>query len=236
MSVYKKLQEARVMLHHTQLNKSGKNKFANFNYFELGDFIPQVTEIFNNVGLCGVVSFSADTGYLIVHETEGDGFITFTSPLVMADNAKGQAIQSLGATHTYFRRYLWLMCMEIIENDVVDSVEPTAPVKTFAGGKTNYVAPEPPKSTPIKAEEKKPTPTTGPWSLSVADTEDTKAWIESLKAGVNALLQFAVSPDDVANIFKTNRVIFDKAKELSENDYAQIMASFSATKKSLTKA
>jgi primosomal protein N' (replication factor Y) len=28
----------------------------------------------------------------------------------------------------------------------------------------------------------------------------------------------------------------DKAKELSENDYAQIMASFSATKKSLTKA
>lgn len=225
MSVYKKLQEARVMLHHTQLNKSGKNKFANFNYFELGDFIPQVTEIFNNVGLCGVVSFSADTGYLTVHETEGDGFITFTSPLVMADNAKGQAIQSLGATHTYFRRYLWLMCMEIIENDVVDSVEPKAPVKA-----------EPPKPAPVKAEEKKAAPTTGPWSLSVADTEDTKAWIESLKAGVNALLQFAVSPDDVANIFKTNRVIFDKAKELSENDYAQIMASFSATKKSLTKA
>jgi hypothetical protein len=56
MSVYKKLQEARVMLHHTQLNKSGKNKFANFNYFELGDFIPQVTDIFNKVVLCGVVS------------------------------------------------------------------------------------------------------------------------------------------------------------------------------------
>jgi hypothetical protein len=236
MSVYKKLQEARVMLHNTQLNKSGKNKFANFNYFELGDFIPQVTDIFNKIGLCGVVSFTADTAYLTVHEVEGDGFITFTSPLVFASVEKTQPIQNLGSTHTYLRRYLWLMCMEITENDVVDSVEPKAPVKTFAGGKTNYVAPEPPKSTPIKAEEKKPAPTTGPWSLSVSDTEDDKAWMEALKAGVNALLQFAVSPDDVANIFKTNRVIFDKAKELNENEYAQIMASFSATKKSLTRA
>jgi hypothetical protein len=55
MSVYKKLQKARVMLHESQLNKSGKNKFANFNYFELGDFIPQVTSIFDKVGLCGIV-------------------------------------------------------------------------------------------------------------------------------------------------------------------------------------
>jgi hypothetical protein len=125
MSVYKKLQEARVILHKTQLNKSGKNKFAGFNYFELADFIPQVTEIFNKVGLCGVVSFTNDTAYLTVHETEGDGFISFTSPLVMAENAKGQAIQSLGSTHTYFRRYLWLMCMEIIENDVIDAVDQT---------------------------------------------------------------------------------------------------------------
>jgi hypothetical protein len=217
------------MLHHTQLNKSGKNKFANFNYFELGDFIPQVTDIFNKVGLCGLVSFTADTAYLTVHETEGDGFITFTSPLVYASVEKTQPIQNLGSTHTYLRRYLWLMCMEIVENDVVDSVEPKAPVKV-----------EPLKIPNIKVEGKvaytPPKPTTGPWSLSVADTEDGKEWMESLKAGVNALLQFAVSPDDVANIFKTNRVIFDKAKELNENEYAQIMASFSATKKSLTKA
>jgi hypothetical protein len=61
------------MLHETQLNKSGKNKFANFNYFELGDFIPQVTSIFEKVGLCGIVSFTPDTAYLTVHDTDGDG-------------------------------------------------------------------------------------------------------------------------------------------------------------------
>jgi hypothetical protein len=113
MSVYKKLQQARLALQNTKLSKSGKNKFAGYEYFELSDFLPQVTNIFNEVGLCGVVSFTPETAYLTVHDTDGDGFVTFTSPMVMAENAKGQE-SSLGFNvHTYFRRYLWLMCMEI---------------------------------------------------------------------------------------------------------------------------
>jgi hypothetical protein len=94
--------------------------------------------------------------------------------------------------------------------------------------------PKPPYSKPA------PAPTTtagksGEWQLTVMETADTDAWMESLKAGVNTLLQLATTPDDVANIFKNNRVVFDKAKELDEKGYAQIMVSFSATKKSLTK-
>jgi hypothetical protein len=111
--------------------KSGKNKFAGFTYFELGDFIPQVTEIFNEVGLCGIVWFTQEAANLSVHDSDSDTFITFSSPLVLAENAKGQAIQSLGATHTYFRRYLWLMCMDIIENDVIDSLEQKVPEKAI---------------------------------------------------------------------------------------------------------
>lgn len=229
MSVYKKLQEARVMLHHTQLNKSGKNKFANFNYFELGDFIPQVTDIFNKVGLCGVVSFTSDTAYLTVHETEGDGFITFTSPLVYASVEKTQPIQNLGSTHTYLRRYLWLMCMEITENDVVDSVDPKAPVKPVSN--TINVKPGEAKITYTP-----PKPTTGPWALSVSDTEDVGAWMGALEAGCDGLLSLATSADDVATIFKTNRSVFDKAKSLDETAYSKIMEKFTATKKSLTKA
>ena len=205
MSVYKKLQKSRVMLHETQLNKSGKNKFANFNYFELGDFIPQVTSIFDKVGLCGIVSFTPDTAYLTVHDTDGDGFVTFTSPLVYASVEKTQPIQNLGSTHTYLRRYLWLMCMEITENDVVDA------------------APQ-------------PKPTTGPWSLSVADNADVDVWMEGLNAGCDVLLGVATTADDVSTIFKTNRSVFDKAKSLDETAYAKIMEKFSATKKSLTKA
>jgi hypothetical protein len=223
MSVYKKLQKARVMLHETQLNKSGKNKFANFNYFELGDFIPQVTSIFEKVGLCGIVSFTPDTAYLTVHDVDGDGFVTFTSPLVYASVEKTQPIQNLGSTHTYLRRYLWLMCMEITENDVVDAVEQKAPVK-------------PPVTVPTVKTYATPKPTTGPWSLSVGDTDDVTAWMDSLSAGCDVLLKVTESVDDVATIFKTNRSVFDKAKSLDESAYAKIMEKFSATKKSLTKA
>jgi hypothetical protein len=90
----------------------------------------------------------------------------------------------------------------------------------------------PPKTAPA------PTKTAGKpgeWQLTVMETADADAWMESLKAGANTLLQLAATPDDVANIFKNNRVVFDKAKELDEKGYAQIMVSFSATKKALTK-
>jgi hypothetical protein len=87
--------------------------------------------------------------------------------------------------------------------------------------------------TPVKTGKTAGKP--GDWQLTVMETEDVNAWMESLKAGVEALLAIATHPDDVANIFKNNRVVFDKAKELDEKAYAQIMVSFSATKKSLTK-
>lgn len=121
MKVYKKLQKARVLLNASSIKKSGKNKFAGYDYFELGDFIPTVNEIFDSVGLCGVVNFG-EQATLTIYDTDGDGQVTFSSPLVFAENAKGQAIQSLGSTHTYFRRYLWLLALELTEHDSIDSL------------------------------------------------------------------------------------------------------------------
>jgi hypothetical protein len=121
MSIYKKLQQARLNLVQSPLKKSGKNKFAGYEYFELGDFIPTIHQIFHDVGLCGVVSFG-EFATLTVYETDGDGHVTFTTPIVHAENTKGQAIQNLGSTHTYLRRYLWLMAMEIVEHDGVDAM------------------------------------------------------------------------------------------------------------------
>ena len=98
-------------------------------------------------------------------------------------------------------------------------------------------------SAPPKAVEKAkdiPAPTKtagkpGAWQLTVMDTNDAKGWLESLKAGVDTLLALAVHPDDVANIFKNNRVVFDKAKAMDEKFYSEMMVSFSKTKESLTK-
>jgi len=222
MSVYKKLQEARVKLHNTKLNKSGKNAYAKFNYFELGDFIPQVTSIFNELGLCGIVSFTQDTAYLTVHNVEGENdFVTFTSPLVYASVEKTQPIQNLGSTHTYMRRYLWLMCMEIVENDVVDAAEPKAPVAKPTPAPT----PAPiPKAIKLEGE-------TGQWQLSVADLSNLPAVV----GAVEILLQLVKSEEDIKSIFQKNRNIFDAMKVEYPDDYADVLNKFKQAKDNLIK-
>ena len=122
--VYAKLQKARMMLQAAPLKKSGHNKFAGYQYFELGDFIPTINEIFNNLGLCGVVSYDSEIASLTITDTDDNSNIVITSPMAEA-NLKGcHPIQNLGAVETYTRRYLWVTAMEIVEHDALDSSAP----------------------------------------------------------------------------------------------------------------
>lgn len=121
MPVHKKLMEARIKLQNTKLEKSGHNKFAGYTYFELGDFLPTVQQIFQNVGLCGVVSYATDVATLTITDIEDGTTVAVTSPMAEA-NLKGcHPIQNLGAVETYTRRYLWVTAMEIVEHDALDS-------------------------------------------------------------------------------------------------------------------
>lgn len=124
MSIYKKLQDARVALHSMPLKKSGVNKFAGYNYFELGDFLPQTQRIFGDVGLCGVISYNDERATLTIHDTETEETIVITSPMREAALKGCHPIQNLGAVETYQRRYLWVAAMELVENDALDSAKP----------------------------------------------------------------------------------------------------------------
>ena len=124
MGVHKKLMAARMSLQEATLKKSGHNKFAGYSYFELGDFIPTITEIFYNIGLCGVVSFGKELASLTITDWDDNTSIVITSPMADA-NLKGcHPIQNLGAVETYTRRYLWVSAMEIVEHDALDSSAP----------------------------------------------------------------------------------------------------------------
>ena len=124
MGVHKKLMEARILLQQAPLKKSGHNKFAGYSYFELGDFLPTINQIFARVGLCGVVSFDKELATLTITDTEDSTEIKLTSPMAEA-NLKGcHPIQNLGAVETYTRRYLWVSAMEIVEHDALDSSAP----------------------------------------------------------------------------------------------------------------
>jgi hypothetical protein len=124
MGVHKKLMEARIALQAAPLKKSGHNKFAGYQYFELGDFLPQINEIFYNKGLCGVISYTKDYADLTITDVYDGTSISISSPMVEANLKGAHAIQNLGAVETYQRRYLWMTAMEIVEHDALDSSPP----------------------------------------------------------------------------------------------------------------
>jgi len=121
MSVYKKLIVARAKLRAKVLKKSGHNKFAGYNYFELGDFLHPIMEIFDEVGLIGIVSFTKEQAELCIVDIDGGGEIVITSPFGSAALKGCHEVQNIGAVETYQRRYLWVTAMEIVEHDALDS-------------------------------------------------------------------------------------------------------------------
>lgn len=125
MNIYEKLQSARVELQKRPLNKSGYNGFSKFAYFQLQDFLPSVNEIFDSLKLCAVFTFNELNATLTVVNSEEPGEkIIFTSPVAESGIKGATPIQNLGGVHTYMRRYLWLMCMEIVEHDAIDALPP----------------------------------------------------------------------------------------------------------------
>jgi len=129
MKVYKKLSDARIRLQRTELTKSGHNKFAGYKYFELGDFLPAVQSIFNEVGLIDAISFTEDLATMVVYDVDDGSSVTFTSPMGTA-NLKGcHEVQNIGAVETYQRRYLYVTALSIVEHDALDAVTGSAPVE-----------------------------------------------------------------------------------------------------------
>jgi hypothetical protein len=129
MNVYQKLNVARKKFHSIELKKSGHNKFAGYKYFELGDFIIPALEIFKEVGLTGIISFSKETADLrIVNNEKPEEVIVIESPMSSAALKGCHEVQNLGAVQTYLRRYLWVAALEIVEHDALDSSKPVEKV------------------------------------------------------------------------------------------------------------
>jgi hypothetical protein len=137
MNVYTKLNHARERFHSRQLKKSGHNKFANYYYFELGDFVIPALEIFKDVGLTSVISFTKDYADMrIVNTDKPEEVITISSPMSTAALKGCHDVQNLGAVQTYLRRYLWVAALEIVEHDALDATtgrKGDAPIVTPKG-------------------------------------------------------------------------------------------------------
>ena len=222
MNVYKKLQLARVLLQNTKLNKSGKNKFAGYDYFELGDFIPAIQSICEDVGLCGVISYTDQLATLTMYNTEGIDRVEFTSPMSSAELKGCHAVQNLGAVQTYLRRYLWTTAFELVEHDALDATTGSPEAKPKPKAEPKVEAKEEVK---IKGKE-------GDWQMVANEPPegDPTEGLNVVGKTAGIALGMATSKEDVMNIFKKNKTLFDSVKRVDPEFFATLMESFTATK------
>jgi hypothetical protein len=231
MSVHKKLIAARVKLQSTEMKKSGLNKFAGYSYFELGDFIPHIQTIFNEIGLCGVVSFSTEYAQLCITDVEDGTVIVITSPMAEANLKGAHPIQNLGAVESYQRRYLWMTAMEIVEHDIIDSAPAAEPAPKPVPKAEPKPAPAATGKPPAKIEGKDEKS----WHLKVAAEPgtDVAEWA-SLVTDITKLgLAEAGSEADIMKLFTNNRIIFDRLKAEDESSYTALMLEFKTAKEKL---
>ena len=124
LNLYSKLQKVRVELQSSNLKKSGKNTYSKYEYFELGDFLPKVNELCDKYGLSTIFQFSKEQADLIVIDVDNtEKFEIFSTPVEVTSLKGGTAMQNIGATQTYARRYLYVMAFEIAESDLIDAVD-----------------------------------------------------------------------------------------------------------------
>ena len=135
LNVYQKLLKARTLFLASNTQKSGKNMHLAFKYFELDDIVPIVTKIFDEVGLISLVSFAENSAVMnILNIDNPDESVAFTTPLVQLSENKGtNAVQAFGSTVTYYRRYLYMIALDICEPDEIDAgIKGSAPTTTVA--------------------------------------------------------------------------------------------------------
>lgn len=120
----------RVELQKSNLKKSGKNKFAGFDYFELADFLPRLNELMAKYKVNDLFVIDGETASLTL--IKGEESQKYVIPFVMFEvpvNSKGvksmQDIQYLGALNTYYKRYLYLNAFGITDGDVIDAMDNT---------------------------------------------------------------------------------------------------------------
>ncbi|MBU3126774.1 ERF family protein [Clostridium tagluense] len=124
LNIYQKLQKSRAELQKKTMKKSGKNTFSHYEYFELGDFLPQVNEIAQSNGLAPIFNYTTESATLTIIDTDKiEDTILFTTPVVASELKGCMPMQSVGAMQTYARRYLYVMAFEISENDIVNNAE-----------------------------------------------------------------------------------------------------------------
>lgn len=144
MNLWQKIQKVKCELQEKPLKKSGYQKFKNgggFHFFELGDFLPVLTSLLEKNNLCDKITFEGEEIVLTIINCENpEEKEEYRSKVVYSNSPNREEIQNLGATHTFLRRYMYVLAFNVSENDIVDFDGDNGPKSTTSKTKTNVNA------------------------------------------------------------------------------------------------
>lgn len=186
---------------------NGSRQFQ-FKYYELEDIVPTATKIFSKYGLLFTVDIKETEAVGTFTDSESENKITFTVPFFIWQTFPSgmNAVQALGAQITYYRRYLYMVALDIVEQDQIDSL-PDKPTVTSAPVTSKSATPE--QRAELKAE------------LTNADDQASELQVKSLKNALKALKQLLPDSRDYIKelLSKTNSL-----KSLSKTDCENYIA------------
>lgn len=184
MNVWSKLLAVRNEFYAAGAKKTGRNLHAEFMYFELSDIVPVAAPIFAKYNLLLMPTFENGNAEAVVINTEKpDERINFSIPLqFIAEPGKFRMneVQGVGAAVTYYRRYLYMIVLDLVEADSFD-------------GESNAAEDAPaPKKKPATTEQRQEIKKT----LTNSDGEADELQKSALKAALKKLKEIDPSKEE----------------------------------------
>lgn len=123
MNIYTKHTELCYELGEMEINKSGKNKFIGYEYFELEDILPPIRKLLRKYKLFMEITHNDTKSILkLINCEKPEETIEFESPRASLPNEKAgkHPMQEVGTAETYVRRYLILSAFNVCETEEID--------------------------------------------------------------------------------------------------------------------
>lgn len=124
MNIHEKIMLVKYELMKRNIKKSGYNKFVGYNYYELSDIVPHITELLIEYKISMMISCTESGATLeLTNSEKPEEKVTCTMPMAAVNLKGAHAMQNMGAQTTYLRRYILMMAFDIVENDFYDAVQ-----------------------------------------------------------------------------------------------------------------
>lgn len=139
--IYRKLQQARIEMQKRAIDK---NKYDD--YERVSEFMLDISQVFNTIGLCGIISYSSDSVVLTIVNTysdrDKDKQITFSYPAYIEELKLHKSIQTKILIENYQKLLIYIIALELSVDNVISKITgKVAPIENNKIENNNNIQP-----------------------------------------------------------------------------------------------